>query len=241
MTAPTSTTTTTKLAEAPRPETTQAVQPSPTPQLTLQTCRRHPEAGRFMRTCSGCARALFDTITANEAAAMAPAPTVDRRTRHAVDAALATSPARRAAIIAHAERYLAQTDRLTLPAGCSEPIANDLRNRLDAYRMHGGAALIRYLGLSITPDDPALPGILRAVYTTATGLRGIGWLFLAAMLVHAAENAYWDHAEDCEDCFCAATGETWWCTLGLDLWHAWMDAFGVSAADRFRAWRGNGT
>lgn len=26
----------------------------------LQTCKRHPEAGRFMATCSGCARELHD-------------------------------------------------------------------------------------------------------------------------------------------------------------------------------------
>lgn len=27
---------------------------------TLQTCRRHPTAGRFMRTCPGCAQDLHD-------------------------------------------------------------------------------------------------------------------------------------------------------------------------------------
>lgn len=31
----------------------------------MQTCRRHPEAGRFMRTCPGCARNLHDLQQAN--------------------------------------------------------------------------------------------------------------------------------------------------------------------------------
>lgn len=33
----------------------------------LQTCRRHPEAGRFMRTCFRCARELYDIGQANRA------------------------------------------------------------------------------------------------------------------------------------------------------------------------------
>ncbi|MFF8901692.1 hypothetical protein ACF082_29895 [Streptomyces lydicus] len=34
-----------------------------------QTCRLHPDAGRFMATCSGCARDLYDTEQRNRAAA----------------------------------------------------------------------------------------------------------------------------------------------------------------------------
>lgn len=37
----------------------------------MQTCRRHPEAGRFMATCSGCARELYDIEARNRAEAEA--------------------------------------------------------------------------------------------------------------------------------------------------------------------------
>lgn len=39
--------------------------------MQLQTCRRHPNAGRFMATCSGCAQELFDIEQANRARAEA--------------------------------------------------------------------------------------------------------------------------------------------------------------------------
>lgn len=35
----------------------------------FQTCRRHPEAGRFLAECSGCKRELFDMQARNEAEA----------------------------------------------------------------------------------------------------------------------------------------------------------------------------
>jgi hypothetical protein len=35
----------------------------------LQTCRRHPKAGRFMATCPGCAQDLYDIEQANRARA----------------------------------------------------------------------------------------------------------------------------------------------------------------------------
>ncbi|MFH9248211.1 hypothetical protein ACH4LK_22620 [Streptomyces lydicus] len=37
--------------------------------MILQTCRRHPSAGRFMATCSGCAHDLYDTEQRNRAEA----------------------------------------------------------------------------------------------------------------------------------------------------------------------------
>jgi hypothetical protein len=37
----------------------------------LQTCSRHPEAGHFMATCSGCAQELYDIEQANRARAEA--------------------------------------------------------------------------------------------------------------------------------------------------------------------------
>lgn len=37
--------------------------------MNLQTCRRHPNAGRFMATCSGCAQELHDIEQANRARA----------------------------------------------------------------------------------------------------------------------------------------------------------------------------
>ncbi|MFF3511544.1 hypothetical protein [Streptomyces sp. NPDC002573] len=39
--------------------------------MQLQTCRRHPSAGRFMATCSGCAQELYDIEQANRARAEA--------------------------------------------------------------------------------------------------------------------------------------------------------------------------
>jgi hypothetical protein len=39
--------------------------------MRLQTCRRHPSAGRFVATCSGCAQELFDLEQANRARAEA--------------------------------------------------------------------------------------------------------------------------------------------------------------------------
>lgn len=39
--------------------------------MRLQTCRRHPNAGRFMATCPGCAQELYDIEQANRARAEA--------------------------------------------------------------------------------------------------------------------------------------------------------------------------
>lgn len=39
--------------------------------MRLQTCRRHPNAGRFLATCSGCAQELYDIEQANRARAEA--------------------------------------------------------------------------------------------------------------------------------------------------------------------------
>jgi len=39
--------------------------------MRFQTCRRHPEADRFLATCSGCARELYDTEVANRTTAAA--------------------------------------------------------------------------------------------------------------------------------------------------------------------------
>ncbi|MEU8968144.1 hypothetical protein AB0D11_02515 [Streptomyces monashensis] len=39
--------------------------------MRLQTCRRHPNAGRFMATCPGCAQELHDIEQANRARAEA--------------------------------------------------------------------------------------------------------------------------------------------------------------------------
>lgn len=37
--------------------------------MKMQTCRRHPNAGRFLATCSGCAQELYDMEQANRAKA----------------------------------------------------------------------------------------------------------------------------------------------------------------------------
>ncbi|MEU1445496.1 hypothetical protein [Streptomyces mirabilis] len=39
--------------------------------MRLQTCRRHPSAGRFLVTCSGCTQELYDIEQANRARAEA--------------------------------------------------------------------------------------------------------------------------------------------------------------------------
>lgn len=41
------------------------------PMPHFQTCRRHPEAGRFLATCSGCSQELYDIEQANRAKAEA--------------------------------------------------------------------------------------------------------------------------------------------------------------------------
>jgi len=38
---------------------------------TMQTCRRHPFAGRFLATCPGCAQELYDIAERNRAVATA--------------------------------------------------------------------------------------------------------------------------------------------------------------------------
>jgi hypothetical protein len=45
--------------------------PSQEAPMQLQTCRRHPSAGRFMATCSGCTRELYAIEQANRAHAAA--------------------------------------------------------------------------------------------------------------------------------------------------------------------------
>lgn len=40
--------------------------------MRLQTCRRHPNAGRFLAECSGCKQDLFDIAEGNRARAAAP-------------------------------------------------------------------------------------------------------------------------------------------------------------------------
>lgn len=39
--------------------------------MIMQTCKRHPAAGRFMRTCSGCTQELYDIEQRNRATAEA--------------------------------------------------------------------------------------------------------------------------------------------------------------------------
>lgn len=51
--------------------------------MKLQTCRRHPSAGRFMRTCSGCAQDLYDMQERNRALAAAPDALATIGTPHA--------------------------------------------------------------------------------------------------------------------------------------------------------------
>jgi hypothetical protein len=39
--------------------------------MKLQTCRRHPRAGRFLATCSGCTQEIHDMQTRNQTMALA--------------------------------------------------------------------------------------------------------------------------------------------------------------------------
>lgn len=52
--------------------------------MKLQTCRRHPSAGRFLATCSGCAQELYDIEAANRAQAAAKANEFSTRVRNAL-------------------------------------------------------------------------------------------------------------------------------------------------------------
>ena len=52
-------------------QTDQTSSPKGTTRMRLQTCRRHPNAGRFMATCPGCAQELYDIEQANRALAEA--------------------------------------------------------------------------------------------------------------------------------------------------------------------------
>lgn len=86
-----------------------------------------------------------------------------RQARHALTAVARTSVGRRRLIAACARDYLSQVDRDRLPRGYDRPIADDRRNRADAFRMRRGNTLARLLGLAVRPDDADLPDTARAV------------------------------------------------------------------------------
>ncbi|MFJ9799895.1 hypothetical protein [Streptomyces sp. NPDC101145] len=96
-----------------------------------------------------------------------PATYGNRKVRHALTAFARTSSARRRLIAVCAADYLSQVDRERLPRGYDQPIADDRRNRADAYRMRRGDTLARLLGLAVRPDDADLPDVARAVLAAA--------------------------------------------------------------------------
>lgn len=52
--------------------------------MKLQTCRRHPSAGRFLATCSGCAQELHDIEQRNRRAAEAKKQAIAAQVRRAL-------------------------------------------------------------------------------------------------------------------------------------------------------------
>ncbi|MFE3123692.1 hypothetical protein ACFXHD_09755 [Streptomyces hydrogenans] len=94
-----------------------------------------------------------------------PDPTADRHVRHALGRLNAASTDRRRLIEAAATEYLSQVHRHRLPAGYSQPIADDRQNRADAFHMRRGDQLAQLLGLAARPDDPHLPVVAQAVLT----------------------------------------------------------------------------
>ncbi|MEU0990465.1 hypothetical protein [Streptomyces sp. NPDC005953] len=96
-----------------------------------------------------------------------PRDLTGRLVQHAVTAYTRTTPGRQAVVLRHAEGYLAQVDRRTLPVGYDMPILDDSANAADAWRMRRGTLLARLLGLSVRSTDCAFPAAVRAVVAHA--------------------------------------------------------------------------
>lgn len=209
----------------PSPASSSSPTPSPPDpgRTAMQTCRRHPEAGRFIRTCSGCARELHDLQARNHAQAEA------RKALTLIgmhDARIIDVQATPTTLIvathlptAFGLEYGVDVFRLPTPAETDPDLADD-------YRLTPGQWLLIWQAgdhLDTTPDMVAaarrhLTRTGHAVPPTSTADAGpdetpIRVASLPTMPVlpatqtaanqasQTASDAFWDHAENCTDCF----------------------------------------
>lgn len=202
----------------------------------MQTCRRHPTAGRFVATCPGCAQDLYDREARNRAEAQA------RKALNLIgmtDARTLTVQATPTTLIVatHNPASLAceyAVDVFRLPTAAET--APDLA---DEYRLAPGQWILIWQAGDTLDTTPDMVAAARR-HLTHTGLdvpppsstdagpdeKPIRVASLPTMPVlpatqtaanrsaQAASDAYWDHAENCSLCF---DKDTDYCTTGARL------------------------
>jgi sarcosine oxidase gamma subunit len=89
--------------------------------MRLQTCRRHPSAGRFLATCSGCAQELHDLQYGK------PAPDPTRKAARTALASIGTpAGAHILAATRHGDTFIVATD---------QPPAANFAYAVDVFRL----------------------------------------------------------------------------------------------------------
>lgn len=174
----------------------------------FQTCTRHPQAGRFLRTCPGCARDQYDREQRNRAEA--------DTMRHALAALTAHGTTGARILTAHRQGT-------TLTVATHQPTAHH-PYAVDTFRLPTDA--------ETDPDqtDPLTPG--EWILVDSWGDHGEDDLdrMLAGAHQHLAHlglvpapaepsEEFWDHWEDCLVCIDAHTGTygTRYCPEGAAL------------------------
>ncbi len=202
----------------------------------MQTCRRHPNAGRFMATCSGCAQELYDLQARNRA------ETAARTALNLIgmtDARILTLQATETTLIvathnptSPTSEYAVDVFRLPTPTETDPDLADEYRltpgqwlliwqagdnldttpDMITAARRH-----LTHTGLDVPPPPSKDAGtdekpIRVASLTTMPVLPATQTA--ANHNAQAASDAYWDHAENCDPCWDKHTD---YCTTGARL------------------------
>ncbi|MFF9002623.1 hypothetical protein ACF1GW_35630 [Streptomyces achromogenes] len=195
----------------------------------MQTCRRHPEAGPFARSCPGCARELYDIEARNRAEAEARRALTLHGTPTAEILAVEATPTtlivatRQPASLAY--EYAVDAFRLPTATESDPELGEDYRFTPGAWHLDWQAgehsadtvpqmmvdARQHLITTGRTADDAT---VVRSPAPAATraAAQEIRLTELPTMPVlpatqgaatraaETATNTFWDHAEDCEDC-----------------------------------------
>lgn len=203
----------------------------------MQTCRRHPNAGPFVRTCPGCARKLYDIETANRAHAegrraltLVGAPTAEILAVEATPTTLIVATRQPTSL---AYEYAVDAFRLPTAAESDPDEGDDWRFAPDAWHLdwqageHSADMLPQMIADArhhllatgrITHDTPTTHYPAPAASRHPEPKIRLVELPTAPVLPttqteadHArteATNVFWDHAENCEQCLNAEDATT---------------------------------
>ncbi|MFE7780349.1 hypothetical protein [Streptomyces nigrescens] len=196
----------------------------------MQTCRRHPEAGRFMATCPGCARDLHDIDARNRAeaaacTALASIGTLDAEIliAHATATTLIVATRQSSSL---AYEFAVDVFRLPTEAESDPELGEDFRLTANQWHLdwqaadHSADALpslvaeahrhlvatgrIRNDTATVHIPEPSMQALQNRP-VRLLDLPGAPELPDSQADAHraaaAASDAFWGHAENCEACF----------------------------------------